>query len=479
MEPAPSRLCAVHPWRRALVTSGYLALADLAALGLAFGLAAGVRHLFSVALGTLITEPLVTALPLGLIFFFAFALAGLYPSFGMPAEEERRRASWATLVTTVVIGMVLFLLRIDNVSRFVFVGAGFMATLLVPLARSLVRIELARRPGWGRPVAIVGSSREAAALVRALKARPMLGLDPVAVLVTGAPETSEHHGVPVLGTLEADGEKAGEHGIRHALIAVAGGERGRISRLIRRAEPHFARTTVVPYFLRLAEYQLAPHDYDGLVGLSARQPLAGPVWSRAKRFFDFTLTLALAPLALPVLAACALAIRLDSPGPVLFRQARMGRRGRTFQVLKLRTMYEDAEARLQEVLSRDPALAAEYEKMHKLEHDPRVTRPGRVLRRYSLDELPQLWNVLRGEMSLVGPRPYMPEEREQMGGLDRVILRVRPGMTGYWQIFDRNRASFHQRLQMDVHYVRNGSPWIDLFLLVRTIGVLVRPRDVH
>jgi lipopolysaccharide/colanic/teichoic acid biosynthesis glycosyltransferase len=176
---------------------------------------------------------------------------------------------------------------------------------------------------------------------------------------------------------------------------------------------------------------------------------------------------------LPLIALLALLIRLDSRGPAFYPQDRLGRDGRRFRALKFRTMHGDGEARLQAVIDTDPRLAAEYREFHKLTHDPRVTRVGRVLRKYSLDELPQLWNVLVGQMSLVGPRPYLEREVPQMDRREAIILRALPGMTGLWQVGDRNATRFEVRTATDVHYVRNWSPWLDVWVLARTIGVVL------
>lgn len=147
--------------------------------------------------------------------------------------------------------------------------------------------------------------------------------------------------------------------------------------------------------------------------------------------------------------------------------------GRIFTVLKFRTMYADADRKLDRILATDPERRREYERYHKLEDDPRVTPVGRFLRRYSLDELPQVFNVLRGEMSLVGPRAYMPTELPQMNGLSWAVLQVPPGITGLWQVSGRNALSFDQRLDLDVHYVQNWSVWLDLYLLARTVPTVL------
>ncbi len=193
-----------------------------------------------------------------------------------------------------------------------------------------------------------------------------------------------------------------------------------------------------------------------------------------KRLFD-VLVSALALLAfLPAMLVIALAIRVGSPGPIFFRQQRMGAGGERFHLLKFRTMVVDAEERLQAVLAGSPELRAEYAVFHKLTRDPRVTPFGRFLRKSSLDELPQLINVLRGEMSIVGPRPYLPGERGKMGGAYDSILRAKPGLTGPWQVGGRNRTTFAQRVEIERHYADSCSVGTDLRLLIATVGAVLK-----
>ena len=157
----------------------------------------------------------------------------------------------------------------------------------------------------------------------------------------------------------------------------------------------------------------------------------------------------------------------------------MGRYGKPFSCLKFRTMVPDSEALLQLMLEEDAGMREEYLKYHKLRNDPRVTRVGRFLRKTSLDELPQLWNVLRGEMSLVGPRPYLPRESIDIGTAQSAILLVAPGITGSWQVSGRNHTSFSERIRMDAYYVRDWSVWLDLVLLARTVGSLLFSRGAY
>lgn len=198
-----------------------------------------------------------------------------------------------------------------------------------------------------------------------------------------------------------------------------------------------------------------------------------------KRVVDLVVTLLLAPLVLAIGAVVALAIKLDSSGPVFFTQSRLGQGGRRFPLLKFRTMVTDADEMLESLLEENPELRREYEEYHKLESDPRVTPLGRWLRRLSLDELPQLWHVLTGEMSLVGPRAYTPDEIEEMNGAHDMILRVKPGLTGFWQAGGRNGMSFGERLSMDLMYVSNWSIAWDFFLLVCTARIVLGGREAY
>ena len=178
-------------------------------------------------------------------------------------------------------------------------------------------------------------------------------------------------------------------------------------------------------------------------------------------------------LIAPLLGLIALLIKLDSPGPVLYTHTRIGFGGKPFKVWKFRTMIKDADRVLREYLEKHPELRAEWERDHKLRHDPRITRVGKWLRKTSLDELPQLWNVLRGEMSLVGPRPIVKEEVKKYGEKFSLYTKVKPGMTGLWQVSGRNDTSYEDRVNLDAYYVQNWSVWLDIYILARTVKVVV------
>jgi len=192
------------------------------------------------------------------------------------------------------------------------------------------------------------------------------------------------------------------------------------------------------------------------------------------RVLDISLILLAAPYIILAFLVLAILIKLDSPGPVFYRQTRIGLFGRKFPVFKFRTMVLDADRVLQDYLDQSPELKAEWLATHKLKQDPRVTRLGALLRKLSLDELPQLWNIIIGDMSLVGPRPIVDAEVEKYGKCYDLYIQVRPGLTGLWQVSGRNNTTYERRVELDEYYVRNRSLKLDFQILLRTALVVLK-----
>lgn len=215
------------------------------------------------------------------------------------------------------------------------------------------------------------------------------------------------------------------------------------------------------------------------LSLQVQNNLASPANRAFKRTFDMAAVLLGGVLAAPLVALLAVAIRLDSPGPAFFKQRRIGRDGVPFFVWKFRSMVADAPERLKSLLENDAEARKEWEATQKLVNDPRITRVGRLLRRTSLDELPQLWNVVRGEMSLVGPRPIVDDEIPKYGDQFHYYIQVRPGMTGAWQVSGRSDTSYDYRVALDTYYVRNWSGWIDVDILVKTAAVVLKREGAY
>lgn len=289
---------------------------------------------------------------------------------------------------------------------------------------------------------------------------------------------AEVDGVPLVGELSLAPVLAQRLNIPYAVLAMPGVDSSKLLQIVERVGGEFSHILVIPDLFGFATLGVPAKNLGGILGVEVRQQLLLPGPRLAKRIMDIALTGVGIFFVLPFLLLIALLIKIDSKGPVFYTQKRLGKDGEHFKAYKFRTMHGDGEERLKAILDADPALRAEYEIYHKLRKDPRVTRVGRILRKFSLDEFPQLLNVVLGDMSLVGPRPYIERELTEMGGQEKIILRAPPGMTGMWQVSDRNATSFAQRVQIDVYYVRNWSPWLDIHILAKTFGVVIKGSGV-
>jgi Undecaprenyl-phosphate galactose phosphotransferase WbaP len=262
-------------------------------------------------------------------------------------------------------------------------------------------------------------------------------------------------------------------GVDTIILAAPDATRTHLAPLVRRASRSFRHVLLISNLSGVTNSAITARDFAGTLAVEIKYNLLNTWARRAKRVLDLAATVVGGALVLPLLLGVALLVYAESGKPIFYKDWRMGKDGVPFPCIKFRTMVVGAEAVLELMLAEDAGLREEYVKYHKLRVDPRVTRVGRFLRRTSLDELPQLWNVLRGEMSLVGPRPYLPRESGEIGDARDEILRVPPGVTGPWQVSGRSRAFFADRVEMDVHYVRDWSVWLDLVLLASTVRALV------
>lgn len=322
----------------------------------------------------------------------------------------------------------------------------------------------------------MGAGETGALVLQKIRQSSELGYVPV-VFVDDDPTRigTVQDGLPVRGPLGAVSQAIADLDIEDVVVAIPALPRERLLHLIALCEGRVQSIRLVPDLFGLASVGVEAEDLDGMLLLHMRWNLAKPWNLLIKRLFDLSVATAVAIALAPVLIATAIAIRIESPGPIFFVQERLGRGRRRFGCVKFRTMYADNEARLQSHLADDQGASAEWKEFAKLKSlDPRVTRVGRFLRRSSIDELPQLINVIRRDMSLVGPRPYLPSETERMGDLAETILKAPPGVTGLWQVSGRNNLSFEQRVRLDEYYVRNWSLWMDVVVLLKTVRAVLR-----
>ncbi|MBI5083423.1 MAG: undecaprenyl-phosphate galactose phosphotransferase WbaP [Acidobacteria bacterium] len=405
------------------------------------------------------TSSYLATAPLALLYPAALSMAGLYPAIGLsPAAELRGVFRGATLTCLFLAAVTFFQRDAGQYSRAALLLTWAITLLTAPPLRAGARTLLGPTRWWGVPAVLIGSGEAAMRVAEELRRRPGLGLHLVAQLGSG----------PELAAVAA-----AETGARYAILAMPVEPGARLNELLERHLYPYRHVLVMPDWSGLPSHSATACEVGGRVALSVDQsPLSGAP-ERLKRVFDLLVAAVAGVMALPLLALIWACVRLTSPGPALFASPRIGQGGRRFLAWKFRTMYQDGGEILRRMIPSNPALAAELAHLHKLRRDPRVTPLGRWLRRSSLDELPQLWNVIRGEMSLVGPRPILEEEVERYGPLFGLYKRARPGITGLWQVSGRNNTSYPRRLECVEHYVRNWSFWLDLVILGKTVRVVL------
>jgi exopolysaccharide biosynthesis polyprenyl glycosylphosphotransferase len=361
---------------------------------------------------------------------------------------------------------------------------GWVVTVLIVLAvRALVRYR-ARRCSWYWENAIVlGPAEQAERVVRRILRERRLGINVMACVEPASPRATaratsgdglRHIGpVPVVPDAPELIELMGELDLDRVIIAgPLHSERQRD--LIARLADHEVHVDLVPDWGELVSARLEVRQMAGVPLLTVPSATVDPASLHVKRAMDVVVSLAALLVLSPVLLACALAIKIDTPGPVFFRQRRVGKGDRRFEVLKFRSMYVDAERRKAEVAELNFHGGGTSFGMFKVKQDPRITRVGGFLRRTSLDELPQLVNVLRGEMSLVGPRPLIESEHAQISGRFRRRSAITPGLTGLWQVNGRSEVPFEEMISLDLLYAATWSLRRDLKLLARTVSAVVR-----
>ena len=422
---------------------------------------------------------------LNLLLFFLLMASGI-TAFAIKGHYARRKAFWDEAGE--VLGVFTLLLALNAtiafsgkwpLSRLWLFSTWVLALGLLPMTRWLVHQALQRMGVWVRPVVVIGCGQNAAEAIRALNSEPMLGYSVQRVLVPGgcSPAVGSF---PTQAPIEALGEDPLATLVRlgkpHVVLALDMDQWDAQGQLVRSLGLRYPNLTVAPPLRGLPLFGMETMHFFGheVLMLRVRDNLARLGPRITKRFFDLMAASLLVVLLSPLLLYIAWRIRSEDGGPVFFIQERVGRRGGQFGCLKFRSMVMDADDRLKQYLHSHPNLTAEYERNFKIRNDPRVTRIGKFLRRGSLDELPQLFNVLRGDMSLVGPRPLLERELDRYGENICLYRLVHPGITGLWQVSGRSETTFDERAHLDAWYVKNWTLWYDIVILLRTVKVVLR-----
>lgn len=456
------------------VTYSSIVIADLIAFIGAGALAVMLRYLFH---GEFTPADYINFTPSAVIFFVVFVMAGLYPGLAIsPFEESGRILRASSIVFLLIIGATVFLREGLLSSRLVFILAWLFTIVLVPLSRQLVRGWCSRQPWWGIPTVILGDAKAGLMMLNLLEEHPRLGLRTVALLTEdyGACMPPPQRERPIFfGPLSLSSSFAREYTNCYAIIAMPHTGAERMKTIFNEYVDLYKRVLIIPDLMGICSLSVHAKDLFGILTLEVNQKLTRSLPQLIKRCFDLALCTTVGLAVSPLLVFIYLAVRLTSSGPAFYGHSRIGRNNKRFKAWKFRSMVENADAVLQQHLDADPLLRQEWESYHKLRRDPRVTTIGRILRKTSLDELPQLWNVIRGEMSLVGPRPIVHSEISKYGEIYRQYLRVTPGITGLWQISGRNNTTYEMRTRLDDYYVTNWSVSLDIYILARTLKTVL------
>ncbi|MGA8669936.1 MAG: undecaprenyl-phosphate galactose phosphotransferase WbaP [Terracidiphilus sp.] len=404
--------------------------------------------------------------PVIVLFVAAYYAFGTYPGIAATPITEIRKTTAATTSCFLVLGASAFMTKdAPEYSRGVFILAWAGLLVAIPLMRTIIRTWASRYAWWGVPVAVCDGDA-GTEICRKLLDNPTSGLRPVAIIARHPRRIEVISSLPVFSPLEA--RCLPKLGVRHAIIAENDIAHPEVIPFIEDQGRIFPHLLVVPNMEAIGSLNVQTRDICHSLALVVRKDLLRQGPQIAKRIMDVCIASAAGLAVAPIIAVFALLIKLESGGAAFFTHTRIGRAGNRFRMWKLRTMRTDADRLLAAYLRERPDLAFEWQLNHKLKNDPRLTRIGRFLRSTSLDELPQLWNVLKGEMSLVGPRPIVETEIQLYGDFFDLYTQVAPGITGMWQVSGRNDTTYDERVELDAYYVRNWSPLLDCYLLAKT-----------
>lgn len=461
----------VQPWR----AKSLLLVADLVAVVVAITGSFLTQSLLRPVPADIVGNEILLVVVTLPVWFAAAASMRLYSARHVgQAGQELQRILQAVAMGSLFVLATGFFLHLTGLSR-LWIGSLFVWVFVaLALERTMARSHFRRLRHHGRlvrHVAIVGTNTESLRLAKTFAAHRDLGYEVVGFFGHDS-DVARAAGAPLLGSVDDVPTLVPLLGIRGVIIAVTAIRAEDTNRLARKLTDEAIHVEISSALsdIRLGRFRLQSHGGHQVVYL---EPTIRTGWrALAKRTFDVTFSAGGLLLAAPLLAVTALLIKLDSPGPVFFRQERVGMGGRRFLVLKLRTMVVDAEERKTDLLARNEADGP----LFKLRDDPRITRVGRILRKFSVDEIPQFWNALRGDMSVVGPRPALASEMEDWTEDLHERLRVKPGLTGSWQVSGRSDSSFEDYQRLDLYYVDNWSLAHDLLIVAKTVPAVLASR---
>ncbi len=450
----------------------WVIILDVVVVAASFALSYWIRYDLRWFIDVTFPAPLAVYWPFLLLYIVFlppfFAIDGVYRYWRRSWMEQMYRIVNATAKVTVLMLAITFVFRPQFYSRVMLVEAGIVTILLMGIVRAVEEAVLAhlraRGVGISRTI-IVGAGEAGRTVMRTIVARPELGYRVIG-FVDDNPEKGQTDigRFKALGALENLPAAIEQEQIDEVIITLPWMYQRKIMAIVRECALRHVRARIVPDLFQMTLSQVDVEDLGGLPLIGVHEVSISRSSMLLKRAMDVVGAIVCLVVGAPLLGLIALAIRLGDRGPALFRQTRVGLGGRTFEIFKFRSMVVGAEADQEALAELNEADGP----LFKIRDDPRLTRVGRLLRRTSLDELPQLINVLRGDMSLVGPRPPLPSEVERYQEWHKKRLEAPPGMTGLWQVSGRSRLSFDEMVLLDIYYIEHWSPWLDFRILVRT-----------
>ncbi|MFH1824988.1 MAG: undecaprenyl-phosphate galactose phosphotransferase WbaP [Candidatus Firestonebacteria bacterium] len=418
--------------------------------------------------------------PVVLIFFFWYE--SLYDKRYPLWEEVRQiwKASFLTSLTTLAIVSLGKLT--ESISRTVLLLTFLNSLWILPITRLYVKRFLLHTGIWRKKIVVIGAGKTAELFSKAMSKEKNMGYQIAGYLDDDKKKKDKTiNGVRVLGELSDLDRIIKFTSIKDVVIAIPSLKSEKLVKLINEIQKKVKKVSFIPDLFGIPFLQ-SDMDFffeNHLLMLNVRNSLKNPFNKAVKSVFDLVVSIPMVIISLFVILVCAVLIKLDSKGPVFIIQNRIGKNGKNFRCIKFRGMYVNADEILEKTLKKDRNKKKEWETYHKLKNDPRVTKFGKILRKSSLDELPQIFNVIKGEMSLVGPRPYLPREKNKIGDFHSIITEVTPGVTGLWQVSGRSKTSFMERLVIDSWYVQNWSLWLDIMVIIKTIKVVFKREGAY
>jgi len=415
------------------------------------------------------------------VWIFVFAHERLYTK-RFPFSNEIKALLKSATISTIIIMIMIFITRKQvKFSRTIVILAWLLSLLLFPIFRYLTKIFLIKAGLWQKKLIILGVNPTSLSILRSIHKNKTMGYEVLGFLEDDfRKKGKKYFGIEVLGPISELERIISKYKSKDIMVSTPYLERKELKEFLSKCEELSESMWIIPRSGNFLARGVEIEVYGDVPTLYRKKNLAKPWNIVIKTLFDKILALTLIILLIPLFLIIALTIKLDSKGPVIFKQKRIGRQKKIFTLYKFRSMHVDSHSKLATYLANNPEVNEEWKKYKKIKgHDPRVTKVGKIIRRFSLDELPQLLNVLQGKMSLVGPRPYLAEELEGNDPFIKTIIQVKPGITGPWQVSGRSEIPFKERLRLDEYYIRNWSLGIDLIILLKSLGVIFSKKGAY